>query len=54
MSEVEARVESEGLTAVGFVTYEAAPGFDPSMLVHPDSEIPLVCFGFYYLIHMYT
>ena len=47
MSEVEARVESEGLTAVGFVTYEAAPGFDPSMLVHPDSEMPLVCFGLF-------
>lgn len=47
MSEVEARVESERLTAVGFVTYEAATGFDTSMSVHADSEMPLVCFGLF-------
>ena len=47
MSEVEARVESERLTAVGFVTYEAATGFDPSMSVHADSEMPLVCFALF-------
>lgn len=47
MNEVEARVESESLTAVGFVTYEAAAGFDPSMVVHVDSEMPLVCFGLF-------
>jgi para-aminobenzoate synthetase/4-amino-4-deoxychorismate lyase len=47
MTEVEARVESESLTAVGFVTYEAALGFDPSMSVHADSEMPLICFGLF-------
>ena len=47
MSEVETRVESEKLTAVGFVTYEAARGFDPGMSVHADSEMPLVCFGLF-------
>ena len=44
MSEVEARVESENLTAVGFVTYEA--GFEDlirGLSVHADSEMPLVC-----------
>ena len=47
MSEVETRVESEKLTAVGFVTYEAARGFDPGMSVHADSEMPLMCFGLF-------
>ena len=47
MSEVEARVESENLTAVGFVTYEAARGFDSCLSVHADSEMPLVCFGLF-------
>ena len=47
MTEVETRVEAENLTAVGFVTYEAAQGFDPGMAVHADSEMPLVCFALF-------
>ena len=47
MREVEARVEAESLTAVGFVTYEAASGFDPSLSGRADSQMPLVCFGLF-------
>ena len=47
MTEVETRVEAENLTAVGFVTHEAAQGFDPGMAVHADSEMPLVCFALF-------
>ncbi len=35
-----------GRTAVGFVSYEAAPAFDPSLPVH-DSAGPLLCFAIF-------
>ncbi|NCF45308.1 MAG: hypothetical protein GWP70_10880 [Proteobacteria bacterium] len=47
LSEVEARVESEGLTAVGFVTYEAAAGFDATLPTHDADAMPLLCFGLF-------
>ncbi len=42
----EAQTAAErGHWAVGFVTYEAAPAFDPAMVVRPPCEsIPLACF----------
>ncbi len=48
MAQVEQRVEAENLTAVGFVTYEAASGFDPALDTHPAAELPLVCFGLFH------
>lgn len=38
---------SAGLFAAGFITYEAAPGFDKAFRTHPASDIPLVWFGLY-------
>ncbi len=44
MSEVEALV-ADGHTAAGFVSYEAASAFDPSLTTHPRGRLPLVFFG---------
>lgn len=38
---------TRGRTAVGFVAYEAAPAFDPALMVHPASPEPLCWFGLY-------
>ncbi len=50
LDEVEAAARS-GLWAVGYVGYEAAPAFDPSLVVRPrgsfHAELPLVWFGLY-------
>jgi para-aminobenzoate synthetase/4-amino-4-deoxychorismate lyase len=40
-------VEGEGLAAAGFITYEAAPGFDPALVVRPPGPLPLLWFGLY-------
>jgi para-aminobenzoate synthetase / 4-amino-4-deoxychorismate lyase len=45
---VEARVESEGLWAAGFLAYEAAPAFDRALQTHaPSPTFPLLWFGLY-------
>lgn len=47
LGEVEAETE-RGRWAAGFVTYEAAPAFDPALSVHgEDSDLPLLWFGIY-------
>ncbi|MBP1702467.1 MAG: hypothetical protein H6Q38_1574 [Chloroflexi bacterium] len=48
LQEIEARVESENLYAVGYLSYEAAPAFDPALVVRPaDPVFPLLWFGLY-------
>lgn len=48
LREVEAAVNAEKLYAAGFISYEAAPAFDPALSVHPDpSGFPLLWFGLY-------
>lgn len=48
LEEIELAVERDGLTAVGFVAYEAAPAFDRAFRTHrPAERIPLLCFGLY-------
>lgn len=49
LREIEARVEAEQLTAVGFITYEAASGFDASLPTHSSaqSELPLISFALF-------
>jgi para-aminobenzoate synthetase / 4-amino-4-deoxychorismate lyase len=45
-----AAVEAEttgGAWAAGFLTYEAAPAFDPAMAAHPPGRLPLVWFGIF-------
>lgn len=38
---------SQGAWAAGFVTYEAAPAFDPAMIVATPHRMPLAWFGIY-------
>jgi len=45
--EAEKRVNEENLFAAGFVSYEAASGFDPAYVTHRGSRTPLVCFGLF-------
>ena len=44
---VEEAVNQRGLQAAGFISYEAAPGFDPALAVRPDGLFPLLWFGLY-------
>ena len=45
--ETEQRVRDKGLCAAGYLTYEAARGFDASYRTRPDTQLPLVCFGLF-------
>lgn len=47
LEEVESLVNDHGWIAAGFVSYEAAPAFDPSLQVIPSSGFPLIWFGLY-------
>ena len=47
LREVERRVNEENLFAAGFISYEAAPGFDPSFVTHAGRGLPLICFGLF-------
>lgn len=49
LNEIEARVEAERLTAVGYVTYEAASGLDASLPTHTPSDdaLPLISFALF-------
>lgn len=40
-------VRREGLHAAGFISYEAAPGFDPALPAKADGHFPLIWFGLY-------
>lgn len=44
---VEQRVNEENLVAAGFVSYEAARGFNPSLTTHIQGKLPLVYFGLF-------
>lgn len=46
LAEVDAAVEA-GLWAAGFVTYEAAPGLDPTLMVRPGGTLPCAWFGLF-------
>jgi len=46
LDEVTAAVKKK-LYAIGFVTYEAAPAFDPALTVKPDTDLPLAWFAIY-------
>ena len=45
--EVERRVNQESLFAAGFLSYEAASGFDPAYVTSRNHCLPLVCFGLF-------
>jgi para-aminobenzoate synthetase / 4-amino-4-deoxychorismate lyase len=45
LREVEAAVAERGLHAAGWISYEAAPGFDAALAVRPAGDFPLLWFG---------
>ncbi|HQT92135.1 MAG TPA: aminodeoxychorismate synthase component I, partial [Candidatus Kryptobacter bacterium] len=47
LDSIERIANDEGLTAVGFLAYEAAPAFDPALSVRADGEFPLLWFGLF-------
>lgn len=47
LDETERLVDEHGWHAAGFVSYEAAPAFDPSLQVIPSHGFPLLWFGLY-------
>ena len=46
LAQVE-RALADGLYAAGMLAYEAAPAFDPALVVRAGGEFPLLWFGFY-------
>ena len=47
LQRIEQRVNSDGLWAVGFITYEASAGFDPACATKPAGDLPLLSFGLF-------
>ena len=47
MRQVDKAVEREGLYAVGFISYEAAPAFDACLPSKGEGECPLLWFGLF-------
>jgi len=47
LQQIEQAVEKEGLTAAGWISYEAAPAFDSALTPHPPDNFPLLWFGLY-------
>jgi para-aminobenzoate synthetase / 4-amino-4-deoxychorismate lyase len=47
LNEVEAAVRTRGLWAVGYLSYEAAPAFDPALAAHSPGALPLLWYGLY-------
>ncbi|MDO9567284.1 MAG: aminodeoxychorismate synthase component I [Candidatus Desulfaltia sp.] len=44
---IEKTVNKHGLYAAGFIAYEAAPAFDPALVVNKNGSLPLIWFGIY-------
>ena len=47
LERIERLVNTEHLTAAGFVSYEAASGFDAALSTQGETQLPLVCFGLF-------
>ena len=47
LAQIEAAVENEGLQAAGFISYEAAPAFDPCLPSKDAGAFPLLWFGLF-------
>ena len=45
--ELERRACEEQLYAAGYISYEAATGFDESLATRPQGHLPLLCFGLF-------
>jgi len=44
---IENTVNKHGFYAAGFIAYEAAPAFDPALVVKKNGSFPLLWFGIY-------
>ena len=40
-------MQAEGLFAAGYLSYEAAPGFDAALTTHSQGDWPVLCFGLF-------
>lgn len=47
VEQAERRVQEDRLFAAGFLSYEAAPGFDRAYVTKPHGGFPLVCLGLF-------
>lgn len=47
LAAIEDRVNHDGLHAAGFISYEAAPAFDPALKAQAAGKVPLLWFGLY-------
>ncbi|HEX6260810.1 MAG TPA: chorismate-binding protein, partial [Woeseiaceae bacterium] len=47
LARAERRVQSEGLFAAGYVSYEASPAFDAACVTQRRGALPLVCLGLF-------
>jgi para-aminobenzoate synthetase/4-amino-4-deoxychorismate lyase len=47
LEHAERRVREDGLHAAGYVSYEAAPGFDGACVTRAPGRLPLACFGIF-------
>jgi para-aminobenzoate synthetase/4-amino-4-deoxychorismate lyase len=47
LAALEAAATQDRLFAAGFISYEAAPAFDPALVARPDGDFPLLWFGLY-------
>lgn len=47
VSECLKKIETSGLWAAGFVSYEAASAFDDALKTHAPGGLPLLCFGLF-------
>ncbi len=47
LAAIERRVNEESLFAAGFLTYEAASGFDSAYVTRESNHLPLICFGLF-------
>lgn len=47
LTEAEKHVKRDSLYAAGWISYEAAPAFDPVFRTHPATAFPLVCIGLF-------
>jgi para-aminobenzoate synthetase/4-amino-4-deoxychorismate lyase len=47
LQEIEHQVQGRDQYAAGFISYEAAPGFDSALQVQSESEFPYLWFGLY-------
>ena len=47
LREIEDLIQHNNWHAAGFLSYEAAPAFDPAHQTHPKTDFPLIWFGLY-------